>query len=121
VWIGWILRAELQLGIEVVDFPEKSLALVLEGAEVMLAVRVIVAGELVEAAHFAEDCTDAVLPERMNSCGYDQVPSSEARTKRVIQSGDDCRAIGHGNPPFWFAGSKSKADETSAAQLSAAA
>src|ERR1051326_1784156 len=94
-----VVRAELQVGIEIIDLPEEPLGSMMEGAEVVLPVRVVVASALIERAHFGEYVTDAVLPEGVDAGGDDQVSPSEAHAKRVVQSGDDCRAIGHDKPP----------------------
>jgi hypothetical protein len=48
--IGWVGRAHLGLAVVVVDLPEAADAAFVDGAEVVLAMRIVVLGEGVEGA-----------------------------------------------------------------------
>ena len=80
-----IFRAELGLEIVVVDLPEQLLAVELEAAEVVLAVRVVVRIEVIERDHLRE-----CLRHELGTLAVDAARQIHAAAAREVPSGT-CR------------------------------
>lgn len=87
--IGGVVRCELIGEIVIVDFPEVSHAALLDRAEVVFAVRVVVGRETIEGLHLAEHGVLLLVGQGGNALG-EQNPAAkyQAATEIVIEAAD---------------------------------
>ena len=108
--VGGIGRQHLHLAVVVVDLPEAADAAVLDDAEVVFAVGVVVLAEGVEGAHLREDRAALVGGQRLDAGGDHDGPADEGAAEGVVEvanSGGGSRVIcGHGLLLVWIAESK---------------
>src|SRR5260370_511176 len=87
--VGRVFGAEGERSIEIVDLPEEPYAGVVEGAEIVLGVGVVIGCELRITSNRVEQLPDGHLTERCDA-GRDDTPAANQRlAKRVVKVADD--------------------------------
>ena len=82
--------------IEIVDFEQDAFALGFEDRTIMLAVRIVIGIEGVEAAHSFKNASSLGEGNGLDaSCDHDSAPD-ESRTQLIVQSAQALSCCGHG-------------------------
>ena len=98
-----VFAAKLHGRIVIVDLPEDLLTVMGEGPEVMLAVRIVVFGEVVESANLVHDISLILLGQGSDALGEVGFPADEGFPEIIVQECDPgklARVGGHYAPPF---------------------
>jgi hypothetical protein len=90
--IGGIRRHQLHVGVVVVDFPDAADIAVLDKAEVVLAMRVVVFVEVIERANPGENRMTPVGGKRFKAGSDYYRPACKRAAERVIERADAARA-----------------------------
>ncbi len=107
----WQRRKKKGLGNEIVldrtrliqvDLPEQLLAIEFERSEVVLAVRIVVAGERIERNHRCDRACDEFRTVRIDAGRHVELSErtiERARAERVVERGDAGGGVAHDLPP----------------------
>jgi len=76
---------QVHVSVVIIDLPEAADIALLDEAEVVLAVRVVVLVELVKRPDFREDQATTVSSQRFKACRDDNYAADEGSAKRVVE------------------------------------
>ncbi len=86
--IGRVFAAEFHGRIVVIDLPEDFAAVVDEGPEVVLTVKIVILGEVVESANLPQDDMLLLGGQRRETAGEEDAAAGARRAKAVVEVTD---------------------------------